>query len=79
MGSFRTAPAAKTTADVRLCVMTCQGYPDRGHPDGHAIYPSMLALKPDFACLTGDLVYYDNDETRANSPRLGSLSLGAHV
>jgi alkaline phosphatase D len=69
-GTFETAPAADSIADVRFCVMTCQGYPDRGHPDGHGIYPSMRAVKPQFACLTGDLVYYDNDEPRAITPRL---------
>ncbi len=69
-GEFRTAPAADVPGDFQFCVMTCQGYPDRGHPDGHAIYLSMLALKPSFACLTGDLVYYDNDEPRATSPAL---------
>ncbi len=51
-------------------MMTCQGYPDRGHPAGHPIYPSMLALDPAFATLTGDLVYYDNDAPRAVTPRL---------
>lgn len=70
IGRFETAPPAVTPAAIRFCVMTCQGYPDRGHPDGHGIYPSMLALKPQFACLTGDLVYYDNDEPRAVSARL---------
>jgi alkaline phosphatase D len=50
--------------------MTCQGYPDRGHPEGHPIYPAMQALSPRFACLTGDLVYYDNDEPRAVTPAL---------
>jgi alkaline phosphatase D len=70
-GSFETAPAAEANADVNFCVMTCQGYPDRGHPDGHHIYPSMLALRPQFTCLTGDLVYYDNDAPRAFTPRLG--------
>ena len=50
--------------------MTCQGYTDRGHPQGHAIYPAMLELAPQFACLTGDLVYYDNDAPRAVTPRL---------
>jgi alkaline phosphatase D len=66
-GTFETAPHADDVCDIRFCVMTCQGYPDRGHPDGHGIYPSMLALKPRFACLTGDLVYLDNDEPRAVS------------
>jgi alkaline phosphatase D len=53
--------------------MTCQGYPDRDHPDGHPIYPSMLALDPKFICLTGDLVYYDSDAPRAVSPALARL------
>ena len=64
-GRFETAPKADQPSDFTFCMMTCQGYPDRGHPDGHAIYPAMLALKPKFTCLTGDLVYYDNDEPRA--------------
>lgn len=69
-GEFVTAPAASTPGNFSFCVMTCQGYPDRGHPDGHSIYPAMLAMKPAFACLTGDLVYYDNDMPRATSPEL---------
>lgn len=69
-GEFQTAPTSNTPTNLTFCVMTCQGYPDRGHPDGHSIYPSMLALKPSFACLTGDLVYYDNDMPRATSPEL---------
>jgi len=69
-GKFETAPTANTPSNFRFCLMTCQGYPDRGHPDGHSIYPSMLALNPQFACLTGDLVYYDNDMPRAFNARL---------
>ncbi len=69
-GKFQTAPAAAAPGNLRFCVMTCQGYPDRGHPDGHPIYPAMLALDPHFTCLTGDLVYYDNDEPRAVTSRL---------
>lgn len=69
-GTFQTASEKTTTTNLTFCVMTCQGYPDRGHPDGHSIYPSMQALKPSFACLTGDLVYYDNDMPRATSPEL---------
>jgi len=69
-GKFHTAPEREAPSEVRFCVMTCQGYPDRGHPDGHGIYPSMLSLQPHFACLSGDLVYYDNDMPRAVSPRL---------
>jgi alkaline phosphatase D len=69
-GRFQTAPAEDAPSDVRFCVMTCQGYHDRGHDDGHAIYPSMLALAPRFAVLTGDLVYYDSDLPLAVTPRL---------
>ena len=69
-GQFQTAPNEDDAAEIRFCVMTCQGYPDRGHLDGHAIYPAMLELKPHFAMLTGDLVYYDNDPPVATTPRL---------
>lgn len=69
-GTFQTAPAPAEALGVSFCVMTCQGYPDRGHADGHAIYPAMQALKPAFACLTGDLVYYDNDMPQATTPEL---------
>lgn len=69
-GRFSTAPTADTPGDFTFAVMTCQGYPDRGHVAGHPIYPAMLALDPKFACLTGDLVYYDNDSPRAVNQRL---------
>jgi alkaline phosphatase D len=71
-GRFQTAPAAETPlpGGLNFCVMTCQGYHDRGHPDGHAIYPAMQALNPNFAVLTGDLVYYDNDPPTAVTTRL---------
>ncbi len=69
-GEFRTAPLKTASTDVMFCVMSCQGYPDRGHADGHDIYPAMQSLNPHFACLTGDLVYYDNDMPRATSPPL---------
>lgn len=69
-GTFQTAPAPEAPTDLRFCVMTCQGYHDRGHADGHAIYPAMLALQPQFVSMTGDLVYYDNDEPKAVTPRL---------
>lgn len=69
-GKFETAPASDATTRLRFCVMTCQGYPDRGHVDGHEIYPSMLALRPQFTCLTGDMVYYDSDQPRAIDVRL---------
>jgi len=63
-GRFETAPAPDAATDVRFCVMTCQGYPDRGHPDGHSIYPAMQAFQPQFTCLTGDLVYYHSPYLR---------------
>ncbi|MCB1091580.1 MAG: alkaline phosphatase D family protein, partial [Verrucomicrobiae bacterium] len=72
-GQFHTAPSPDDKGAVRFCVMTCQGYPDRDHPDGHPIYPSMLALDPRFIALTGDLVYYDSNEPRAVTPALARL------
>jgi len=72
-GRFSTAPARATPSALRFCVMTCQGYQDRDHPDGHPIYPAMLALKPAFIVMTGDLVYYDSNEPVAVSPALARL------
>jgi alkaline phosphatase D len=72
-GKFSTAPARTTPSSFRFCVMTCQGYQDRDHADGHPIYPSMLALEPKFVTMTGDLVYYDSNEPRAVNPALARL------
>jgi alkaline phosphatase D len=72
-GRFATAPVKSVPGALRFCVMTCQGYPDRDHVDGHPIYPSMLALDPKFIVLTGDLVYYDSNEPRAVNPALARL------
>ena len=72
-GKFYTAMSPSTPSDFRFCVMTCQGYPDRDHEDGHPIYPSMLALEPKFVTMTGDLVYYDNDAPSAVTPALARL------
>ncbi len=72
-GQFETAPDEKSPSNLNFCVMTCQGYPDRGHPDGHDIYPSMLKLKPKFISMTGDVVYYDNDAPSAKTPELARL------
>ncbi|QDT53524.1 PhoD-like phosphatase [Caulifigura coniformis] len=70
-GIFQTAPTTNPeTSPVTFCVMTCQGYHDRGHPDGHPVYPAMHDQNPNFAVLTGDLVYYDNDPPTAVTPRL---------
>jgi alkaline phosphatase D len=59
-GGFVTAPMAGANAAVSFCVMSCQQYEDRDRADGFAIYPSMLALRPDFFVNTGDAVYYDH-------------------
>lgn len=72
-GKFCTAPTPTAPSDLLFCVMTCQGYQDRDHPDGHPIYPSMLALEPKFVTMTGDLVYYDSNEPRAVTPALARL------
>lgn len=72
-GFFETAPAANQPSNFTFCVMTCQGYPDRGHPDGHDIYPAMLKLEPKFITMTGDVVYYDNDPPQAKTPELARL------
>lgn len=72
-GKFFTAPSPTTPSSFRFCVMTCQGYQDRDHVDGHPIYPSMLALEPKFVTMTGDLVYYDSNEPRAVTPALARL------
>lgn len=69
-GMFRTAPPAEAPTDLTFCVMTCQGYKDRGDEGGHPIYPAMGKLDPAFAVLTGDLVYYDNDPPKATNARL---------
>lgn len=69
-GQFQTAPAIDTPTNLTFCVMTCQGYKDRGDADGHPIYPAMGKLNPAFAVLTGDLVYYDNDPPTATDARL---------
>lgn len=72
-GKFHTAPDHMAPTSLRFCVMTCQGYQDRDHDDGHPIYPSMVALDPRFIVMTGDLVYYDSNPPRAVSPALARL------
>ncbi|MCB1275198.1 alkaline phosphatase D family protein [Prosthecobacter sp.] len=72
-GTFHTAPEQASPSALRFCVMTCQGYHDRDHEDGHPIYPSMTALDPRFIVMTGDLVYYDSNMPRAVSPALARL------
>lgn len=72
-GKFHTAPAPAAPTAMRFCVMTCQGYQDRDHADGHPIYPAMTALDPRFIVMTGDLVYYDSNPPRAVNPALARL------
>lgn len=72
-GKFETAPLATAPTNMTFCVMTCQGYFDRDHKDGHNIYPSMLALAPKFVSMTGDVVYYDSNEPRAVNAPLARL------
>ena len=72
-GQFHTSLTAQEATDMRFCVMTCQGYQDRDHKDGHPIYPAMQALDPMFIVMTGDLVYYDSNPPRATSPALARL------
>lgn len=70
-GGFNTAPAATMgAARVSFCVMTCQQYEDRDRPDGFAIYPAMLKLRPDFFVNTGDAVYYDHGPVHAVTTEL---------
>lgn len=64
-GGFVTAPLPAADARVSFCVMSCQQYEDRDRPDGLAIYPAMLALRPDFFVNTGDAVYYDHGPVHA--------------
>ncbi|MDP3070371.1 MAG: alkaline phosphatase D family protein [Opitutaceae bacterium] len=64
-GGFTTAPAPGAAARVVFSVMSCQKYEMRDHADGFAIYPSMLALRPDFMVNTGDVLYYDHGPVHA--------------
>ncbi len=64
-GGFVTAPAPSADAAASFTVMSCQQYEDRDRPDGFAIYPAMLALRPDFMVNTGDAVYYDHGPVHA--------------
>jgi len=67
-GRFTTAPPAQTPAPVVFVVTTGHKYATIDEPgQGQKIYPSMLALEPDFFVHTGDIVYYDNDVTNAHN------------
>ena len=70
LGRFRTAPAPDAIAPVTFAVVSCQMYKDVDHPEGFAIYEAMAALDPAFLVLTGDTVYYDNEDPRARTVAL---------
>lgn len=69
-GAFKTAPPPDRPADAAFTVITGQMYADLDDPDGFLIYDAMLAVKPDFLVLTGDTVYYDNEQPVARSADL---------
>ncbi len=60
--SFRTAPAADDPRDINFVVIGCQQFETRDTPNGQRVYETMLAVKPDFAVHTGDIVYYDKPD-----------------
>jgi len=66
-GRFETAPAVDRPSAVRFCVVTGQMFQDLDHADGFHIYPAMERTRPQFLVFTGDNVYYDNEEPKANS------------
>ncbi len=58
--AFRTSPASEMAVPVTFVASTCQDFPRRDDlKNGHKIYKSMLALRPDFFVQTGDTIYYD--------------------
>lgn len=69
-GSFRTAPAPDQKTPVAFAIVTCQMYADLDHADGFHLYPAMSALDPRFVAFTGDNVYYDSEQPRAESAAL---------
>jgi len=72
-GSFTTPAPAAQWQDTRFTMTTCQMYYHRDDPRGFRIYPAMLRLRPNFFIQSGDNVYYDRDNPRANSVPLCRL------
>jgi alkaline phosphatase D len=67
-GRFETAPPPDRRADVTFTVITGQMYADvDDQQQGYKIYDAMLKVAPKFIVPTGDNVYYDNEDPRANS------------
>jgi len=64
-GQFRTAPPPDRYADITFTAVTCHMYQRLDHPRGFHIYEAMARLAPQFTVLTGDNVYYDNEDPRA--------------
>ena len=59
-GQFRTAPDPQQVVPVFFTSSTCQYFWDYDDAlRGFKMYDSMLAMKPNFHCQTGDYVYYD--------------------
>ncbi len=69
-GRFRTAPPQERYADLTFTAVTCHMYRHLDHPEGFHIYEAMTRLMPRFLVLTGDNVYYDNEDPRAVTPAL---------
>jgi len=69
-GQFRTAPPPDRYAEFTFTVVTGHMYKDLDHPDGFKIYDAMTQLNPRFIVITGDNVYYDNEDPRAVTPAL---------
>jgi len=66
-GSFTTAPPADAAAPVVFTVITGQAYKDVDHADGFHLYEAMGKLQPHFLVPTGDTVYYDSEDPRAET------------
>lgn len=59
-GSFKTAPPASLSKEIKLVTSTCQYFWSYDHDQrGFRIYDGMRSLNPDFFIHTGDYVYYD--------------------
>ena len=73
-GHFRTAPFEEEAFPVTFTSTSCQYFWDFDDPErGFKIYDSMIKLRPDFHCQTGDYVYYDKP-----GPMAGSVELARH-
>lgn len=58
--TFITAPSAGRLKDVSFAVVTSHHYKNLDHGEGFESYLALAGLRPDFAVLTGDNVYYDS-------------------